>query len=388
MDIPFISRNNSNNKLYRINPQTYKKTEIPTTTLSISNHKLGEGSQGVVYKAIYKLNDNDEKIVAVKKVLINGDKNLHITGIYNEVKVLSQIDNDGISKFIDFICDDKYYYLVLEFIQGWDLLTFVLEGWFEKLSELTQLDIFLQCSKIIAFLHKNNIVHLDIKLENIMLMPIATKTVRKSSSFRVVFIDFSFSKMDIQDDTYSTLFAGSIQFADPDTLSGIPYLAKAADVWMLGVTIHRTLAINNLFDVSTDELFYYKILRRDPIEFNFPRLKQYVPLLKTILVYNSHQRPNIYTIIEKLEQLKNKITKDNDNIDDDNNDDPIAFITQSELSTLEIDVDEDIDIDEDTDIEDDDDEVNPLWFTFSNSLPSVRSFPSFWKTVCNSTSEK
>ena len=89
MDIPFISRNNSNNKLYRINPQTYKKTEIPTTTLSISNHKLGEGSQGVVYKAIYKLND---KVMQIKnnyeKNVFNGDIGI-ITKIDTEERTIA-----------------------------------------------------------------------------------------------------------------------------------------------------------------------------------------------------------------------------------------------------------------------------------------------------------
>jgi len=387
----YISQINKN-KFYRINPRTYIRTEIPTTVLSISNNKLGEGSQGTVYKAIYKFNDNEEKIVAVKRVKMSNNeeknKNLHLTGIYNEVKILNQINHDGVIKFIDFICDTKYYYLVLEFIEGWDLLTFVLEGYFKDLDELAQLNIFLQCAKIISYLHQNNIVHLDIKPENIMLMPLAGKSIQKTLEFRVIFIDFSFSKMNVSDNAYLKLYAGSVQYADPDTLCGIPYLAKAADIWTFGVTIHRTLTLNNLFDVSTDNLFYDKICKKHAIDYNFLELKLYVPLLKTILVYDSHKRVNINTIIRKLERIQNKIINANDNNDNDNNnneddfDHPLAFINHPELPAPEI---NDNNNNNNNNLDANYDNENSSWFSFSSSMPSIRRFISSWY---NSISEK
>lgn len=81
-------------------------------------------------------------------------------------------------------------------------------------------------------MHSKNIVHIDLKLENIMI----------TTSSRVQLIDFGLSEVAPEgEDHYINKGKGSVEYAAPEILLGEPYCGRAADVWTLGVMLYASL---------------------------------------------------------------------------------------------------------------------------------------------------
>ncbi|XP_075540122.1 testis-specific serine/threonine-protein kinase 3-like [Dermacentor variabilis] len=101
-----------------------------------------------------------------------------------------------------------------------------------RLHERTAHHIFVQLASAVAYLHRHNIAHRDLKCENVLL---TTQLVVKLA-------DFSFSR------GHSPLrkgrgplletYCGSEAYAPPEVLQGIPYQPKKADMWSLGVVLY------------------------------------------------------------------------------------------------------------------------------------------------------
>ncbi|KAG0412701.1 hypothetical protein HPB47_010146 [Ixodes persulcatus] len=101
-----------------------------------------------------------------------------------------------------------------------------------RLDERTSHVYFMQLASALAYLHKNDIAHRDLKCENVLLTTIDV----------VKLTDFSFSRYCTSPATkkkeLSATFCGSEAYAAPEILQGIRYLPKREDMWSLGVILY------------------------------------------------------------------------------------------------------------------------------------------------------
>ena len=77
------------------------------------------------------------------------------------------VDHPYIAKFYEAFLDHEYVHLVVEYCEGGDLCTKL-----EKIGKFQEKDvksIVKQCLKALNHLHTHNIVHRDMKLENILV---------------------------------------------------------------------------------------------------------------------------------------------------------------------------------------------------------------------------
>ena len=88
--------------------------------------------------------------------------------------------------------------------------------------------IFKQLVDGLSYLHAHEIVHRDLKLDNILIDP--------SDKNRVKIIDFGFSVKATAEQKL-TLFCGTPHYMDPDISRRKDYNGHAADVWALGVIL-------------------------------------------------------------------------------------------------------------------------------------------------------
>lgn len=214
-----------------------------------------------------------------------------------EVHILKSMKHPGIVQFLDYFEDEKYIYMVTE-MHGtpWDsqnpklnsqknpglrpidrpkqecnnLLTFFpndprLKGEAEalraiaqkihfkprtssdlfecidahyRLPEATIKKIFQQVLSAIAYLHKNGIVHRDIKDENIVV----------DENYNAKIIDFgSASFIPKENGGLFEHFNGTIQFAAPEILREKRFNAEKAETWALGVLLFTMLFNENPF---------------------------------------------------------------------------------------------------------------------------------------------
>lgn len=96
-----------------------------------------------------------------------------------------------------------------------------------KLEEDEARNLFRQIVEGIDYLHKKNIAHRDIKLENILL----------DQSNTIKIIDFGFSIL-MQKDRLLNVFCGTPSYMSPELATKKDYQGWHADVWALGVLLY------------------------------------------------------------------------------------------------------------------------------------------------------
>ena len=126
---------------------------------------LGRGSFGKVNLALHKLT---RKLVAVKSInkqLYNEEE--FKKKIKNEHLIISKLRHKNVVKLYEKLETDKHHLFFMEVCQGGDLLSYVRKR--RKLNENTAKFLFRQLIIGLGYIHNKNIVHKDIKLENILI---------------------------------------------------------------------------------------------------------------------------------------------------------------------------------------------------------------------------
>jgi len=101
------------------------------------------------------------------------------------------------------------------------------------LEESKTREIFRHLAEAVKYLHEMNIVHKDIKLENILF--------DNTTDLNVAITDFGFSLIRTPDDSLITSYNGTTNYASPELLFGIPHDGYKSDIWALGVCLYILL---------------------------------------------------------------------------------------------------------------------------------------------------
>jgi len=140
--------------------------------------------------------------------------------------------------------------------------------------------IFKNIVKAIQILHHNNIVHRDIKDENV-LINYKTKNIQ--------LIDFGSSSL-YKDGQKLSNFVGSFLFAAPEIIKGMTYDGPPQDIWSLGILLYTMIyKVTPFHD-------YYEILRKKII---FPKTisNECKELILWMTNRNITQRPTIDQVL-------------------------------------------------------------------------------------------
>ncbi|XP_076141083.1 testis-specific serine/threonine-protein kinase 1-like [Alosa pseudoharengus] len=194
----------------------------------ILGNTLGDGSYGKV-KSAYS--ESLKSNVAVK--IINRKKaaaDFLEKFLPRELEIQASLCHPNVVKiFKIFETSDGKVFIVMELGVRGDLLEYVKSR--GALAEDFARKLFRQLSVAIKFIHAQDIVHRDLKCENLLL----------DKDFNLKVSDFGFTRRIIYDDTgkmeLSKTFCGSAAYAAPEVLQGIPYNPKMYDVWSMGVIL-------------------------------------------------------------------------------------------------------------------------------------------------------
>jgi serine/threonine protein kinase len=140
----------------------------------INNYRLtrliGKGATAKVYEAI---DDKTKNVVAVKEIEASKLNDPRIMENFKrELRLLSKFKNSNIIKILDLQKTRHNLYLILEYCNGGNLFEY--KTWYEKnkkcqINELFIQKILKQLIVGLEYMHNNNSIHRDIKLENILL---------------------------------------------------------------------------------------------------------------------------------------------------------------------------------------------------------------------------
>ncbi len=125
---------------------------------------LGEGGYSVVKMGI---SNTDKKKVAVKIVTRAGLKAEDDAALRQEVRILERLQHPNIVGQIDFFEEEKYFYIILEYLDGGELFDRIVKKTFYNEKEAR--DLVLVVLGAIKYIHGINVIHRDLKPENLLL---------------------------------------------------------------------------------------------------------------------------------------------------------------------------------------------------------------------------
>jgi len=177
--------------------------------------------------------------------------------------------------------DDENVYLLMEYVDGQDLLEFIeAEG---QVSEDDGRIIFHQLVDAVASFHSQGIAHRDLKLDNIMInLKLQTKI-----------IDFGLSETSNAHRCLDKV--GTDEYCAPEVANKKPYNGFRADIWSLGVVLYATLF--GTFPFSSNSLKRLRMGWAVPIPFDLPEVSfEAKTLIQRMLHVDPKKRPTIEEI--------------------------------------------------------------------------------------------
>ncbi|XP_066923330.1 serine/threonine-protein kinase Chk2-like [Clytia hemisphaerica] len=227
-----VSMSVTKNKVF----QFYNRTQLKLLFASapsdffkkytLEDEILGKGGYATVKKG-FKNQDYRDK-VAVK--IVDKDNIRNRCGSERdfsyEVNIVKDLDHENIVKIRDYFENDHFIYIVMELASEGSLLGYMRKRRSGVISEPLCKDFFKQILMGVKFLHENNIIHRDIKADNILLHR------NPDVSFVAKITDFGASRhLSPQSQCLSPV--GTEHYWAPEVNSGFGY-TKQADLWSLG----------------------------------------------------------------------------------------------------------------------------------------------------------
>ncbi|OQR81272.1 calcium/calmodulin-dependent protein kinase [Achlya hypogyna] len=195
----------------------------------ILGHKLGMGA----YATVYECGDvKTKKLYACKVYKRRGLDAGSLECALTEPYMLKRMYHPGILSCRGFYKEPETYVLVMEELKGGDIFS-KLHASSEKLTEIDICRLVKMLLEALEYIHLRNIVHRDLKLENLML-----DATGRDSALKIV--DFGFAKQLPNKNATLTEVLGTPGYMAPEVIQGKPY-GKPADIWSTGVIVYTLL---------------------------------------------------------------------------------------------------------------------------------------------------
>ena len=204
--------------------------------------KIGEGCYGTVFLAMNLITKQNVAIKKINKIKENEIDDLEVK---NEINILRNLDHPNIVKIIEFYSTEDAYYVITDYCPSGELFNQINNSY----NEFQLAVLFYQIFSGLYYLHTNNIIHRDLKLENILLSEIEKDYKSNLKYFWIKIIDFGTSKIFSKHRKEKSI-VGSSYYIAPEVLNQC-YNEKC-DTWSVGVILYMLICGKPPFDGEDD----------------------------------------------------------------------------------------------------------------------------------------
>lgn len=271
--------------------------------------RIGRGSMGVVYEAFDPF---VQRTVAIKVAHSQEDQDPAITqkareGFFAEVYSAGRMHHPSVISVYDAGQEDDYNYIVMEYVDGVTLQDYVVGD--KSLTPNQVVDVIYQCAKGLDYVHRQGVIHRDLKPGNIML----------SSDGEVKIMDFSIAHIDIGTGTHEGDILGSPMYMPPEQVTVEKRLVAQSDIYSLGASMYALLAKKAPYKASNIDSLIYQIANLEPeaLEEINPDIPEHV--IKIVskamnkIIYDRHE--SAQELAEELSRSFGRLRQVGDRID-------------------------------------------------------------------------
>jgi len=299
--VPYKARKNSKKEQINIdcnNENILKEDSNKKDKLSKYEigQELGKGAYAKVKLAINKITKEKFAIKIYEKEKLNS--NSKKSCVFKEIQILRKLNHKNIAKLIEVISTEKQILIVQELIEGISLreyynneirnqkgISIHKESIFKK--------IFYQIFSAMDYIHKKNIAHRDIKLENILL----------KSNYEIKIIDFGFGMLN-PEKKLQKFFCGTPNYMPPEIAEKKPYVGQLADMWSLGVLVYKIFCADFPFK-GKDEKELYKSIKSGKFSYAKYTPEYAKKIIGSLIVLDPNKRISCEDVL-KSDWLKEK----------------------------------------------------------------------------------
>ena len=223
------------------------------------NARIGHGGMAEVYEATDIINKRKVAIKMIREDVMIDPINLR--RFQNEATIASSLSHPNIVKVYNHGTIEGRPYIANEYVKGQtmkDMLDFR-----TSIPIAEAVGYMLQLTSALFYAHQHNIIHRDIKPQNIYVMPDGT----------IKLGDFGIAQAEGIDDglTRTTDIVGSVHYLAPEISQGKPASIQS-DIYSVGVTFYELLTGHVPFDKDTPVNIAVAHVKE-----KFPPVKKYLP---------------------------------------------------------------------------------------------------------------
>ncbi|HUX61118.1 MAG TPA: protein kinase, partial [Ignavibacteriaceae bacterium] len=265
-------------------------------------NKIGEGGMGVVYKA------QDMKLgrsVAIKFLpphLASSVENK--SRFLQEAKAAAALNHPNILSIYEIDEQDGSLFIVMEFIEGETLKSYIYNiksG--SGIPYIKASEWLIQIGQGLKAAHDKNIIHRDIKSENIMI----------TNDGQLKIMDFGLAKLQGNSGLTKTgTSLGTLSYMSPEQAQGLP-ADHRSDIWSLGVVFYEMLTGETLFKAEHEAALLYLIVNEEPPAPSL--LDRKIPIQIDLIVKKmlskdlSFRYQNIDSLLTSLSEVKEEMDR-------------------------------------------------------------------------------
>jgi serine/threonine protein kinase len=255
---------------------------------------LGKGSYGAVYKCTRA---GDGLPYAMKQINTRNMSHKERQDAVNEIRILASVVNPYVIRFCEAFVEDDMLYIITEYANHGDLFKRLqrLKQRHQSLPEDACWIYFIQLLLGVQALHRNSILHRDLKSANVFL----------ASHNRLKIGDLGVAKLLRAQEAYAKTQIGTPYYVSPELWKNKPYNSKS-DVWALGCLLYEMVELKPPFDSTNMRGLARKVLRGAYPQISSRYSTEIGQMIKTLLIVNPNDRPSVDDIL-KLDSIVSRM---------------------------------------------------------------------------------